>query len=327
MGIGAELKDSFGRKLTYLRVSVTDRCNYRCLYCMPPEGVKCIPHADILRYEEIKFLCGIFCEMGIEKFRFTGGEPLVRRGLVPFLKELHNELPQAKIALTTNASLLSDNAEALASSGISALNISLDTLNPERFKEITRIGTIDKVIEGIDAAVDAGIENIKINTVLIRGFNDKEIPAILKFAEERKIVLRLIEFMPLQDGIWHKNSFISGSEILSNMPCADGWREVKCSDKNRGPAQYYENDETGERIGIITAVSNHFCSRCNRLRLSALGNLRTCLFNPEETPLKDLVRNGDAEKLRAAIYDAVARKPRCWNDIRDGHIKMSGIGG
>ena len=212
-----ELRDDYGRKLNYVRISVTDRCNYRCAYCMPPEGVKCLSHADILRYEDIKFLCRVFAGMGVGKFRFTGGEPLVRKGLVPFLKELHGELPGIKTALTTNASLLDEYSAQLAEAGIHSLNISLDTLDPEKFARITRIGTIDKVFAGIRAAKSAGIGNIKLNAVLIRDFNDHEIAEMLAFARREGLLLRLIEFMPLQDSVWTK------------IPLSAGRRSLRCS--------------------------------------------------------------------------------------------------
>ena len=323
----AELRDDYGRRLNYVRISVTDRCNYRCAYCMPPEGVKCLSHEDILRYEDIKFLCRVFTGLGVAKFRFTGGEPLVRKGLVPFLKELHRELPEIKTALTTNASLLGEYAEQLAEAGIHSLNISLDTLDPEKFARITRIGTIDGVFTGIRAAKAAGIKNVKLNAVLIRDFNDQEIAELLAFSRREGLLLRLIEFMPLQDSVWDKNSFISGEEILAMLPGGDAWKRETKSSGDDGPAQYYYNEKTGDVIGIITAVSNHFCKNCNRLRVSAEGNLRTCLFNPNETALKELIQQRDTAALRDAILRSVREKPRCWNDINTGNLQMSGIGG
>ena len=321
------LIDDYGRRLNYVRISVTDRCNFRCLYCMPPEGVKCIDHKNIMRYEEISWLCGVFRELGVGKFRFTGGEPLVRKDIVPFLKNLNLQYPDIKTALTTNASLLGQYAEELAAAKIHSLNISLDTLDPEKFAEITRIGSIDTVISGIRAAVKAGIKNIKLNTVLIRGFNDGEIGDLLRFSKQEGVLLRLIEFMPLEDGIWKKEAFISGEEILTMLPDGNFWKPEKNTSSEAGPAQYYFNEKTGDHIGIITAVSNHFCKYCNRLRVSASGNLRTCLFSPVEIPLRPLILEGDKEGLKKLILDSVRNKPRCWNDIQAGHQQMSGIGG
>jgi len=322
-----ELRDGYGRRLNYLRISVTDRCNYRCLYCMPPEGVKCLSHAEILRYEDIKFLCRVFRGLGVEKFRFTGGEPLVRRGLVPFMKELREEMPDVKMALTTNASLLGSCARELAEARIDSLNVSLDTLDAEKFAKVTRVGSIDAVFEGISAAKAAGIENIKLNAVLIRGFNDGEVPALLSFARREGLLLRLIEFMPLQESIWKKDAFIVGRDLLAALPDGAAWEKSGRCGGSDGPAEYYMNRKTGDRIGIIAAVSNHFCKSCNRLRVSAEGKLRTCLFNPQETPLKEVIRRRDERLLREAIVAAAAEKPRCWDDVNNGDIKMSGIGG
>ena len=250
MALG-ELVDGFGRRLNYVRISVTDRCNFRCTYCMPEEGVKCLSHRDILRYEDIAFLCGAFAELGVGKFRFTGGEPLVRKGLVPFLQNLHAEIPHIKTALTTNASLLEEYAEGLARAGLHSLNISLDTLDQEKFRKITRIGDIERVYAGIKAAKRAGLANIKLNTVLIRGFNDGEVERLLEFAEEHGLLLRLIEFMPLEDDVWTKEAFISGQEILSMLPGGRWIKEERGGTNSDGPAQYFVNEATGRRIGVI----------------------------------------------------------------------------
>ena len=323
----AELIDDFGRHLNYVRISVTDRCNFRCTYCMPAGGVECLDHSQILRYEEILQLCRVFHELGVRKFRFTGGEPLVRKGLVPFLKELKVQLPDVKTALTTNASLLSQYAEELAAAGLHSLNVSLDTLDPEKFRQITRIGYIETVLAGIRAAQKAGLKNIKLNTVLMKGFNDDEVPSLLKFARAEGLRLRLIEFMPLEDGVWSKDAFISGEEVLRTLPDGGCWRPLAAeADKDGlGPAQYYLNENSGDVIGVITAVSNHFCSSCNRLRVSARGDLRTCLFSPSEIPLRSFIPQ--PEELRKAILEAIKSKPKCWNDIRNGRLHMSGIGG
>ncbi|HAJ93372.1 MAG TPA: GTP 3',8-cyclase MoaA [Synergistaceae bacterium] len=321
------LTDDFGRDLNYVRISVTDRCNYRCKYCMPAEGVEFLEHSEIMRYEEISFLCRVLWELGVRKVRFTGGEPLVRRGLVSFLKELNKEFPEMKTALTTNASLLGQYAEDLVQANLHSLNISLDTLDPVKFADVTRLGNIDDVISGIRAAVRAGIKNIKLNTVLIRGFNDGEIGSLMAFAKREKVLLRLIEFMPLEDDVWNEDAFISGEDILKMLPEGDLWKAEKPHSDQAGPAKYYRNEKTGDSIGIITAVSNHFCKYCNRLRVSATGKLRTCLFAPEEIPMRPLILNEDSEGLKTLILDSIKNKPRCWSDVRAGHQHMSGIGG
>ena len=321
------LIDDFGRNLNYVRISVTYRCNYRCKYCMPAEGVEFLEHSEIMRYEEISFLCRVLWELGVRKVRFTGGEPLVRRDLVSFLKELNGEFPEMKTALTTNGSMLGQYAEELAEANLHSLNISLDTLDPVKFADVTRLGNIENVISGIRAAVRAGIRNIKLNTVLIRGFNDGEIGDLMAFAKREKVLLRLIEFMPLEDDVWNEDAFISGEEILKMLPEGDSWQAEKPDSAQAGPAKYYRNEKTGDSIGIITAVSNHFCKYCNRLRVSATGKLRTCLFAPVEIPMRPLILNEDSEGLKELILDSIKNKPRCWSDVRAGHQHMSGIGG
>ena len=323
----ATMTDDFGRDLNYVRISVTDRCNYRCRYCMPPEGVEYLEHSEIMRYEEIAFLCSVLWDLGVGKVRFTGGEPLVRKGLVSFLKELNREFPRMKTALTTNGSLLEEYAEGLAEANLHSLNISLDTLDPVKFADVTRLGDLDRVISGIRSAVRAGLGNIKLNTVLIRGFNDGEVGALMSFAKEEKVLLRLIEFMPLEDSVWKEEAFISGEEILKMLPDGDFWRAERPNSALSGPAKYYRNEKTGDSIGIITAVSNHFCKYCNRLRVSATGKLRTCLFAPDEIPMRGFLLDKDREGLKELILESIKNKPRCWNDVRTGHQQMSGIGG
>ena len=319
----AGLTDNFGRDLNYVRISVTDRCNYRCRYCMPPGGVEYLDHSEIMRYEEISFLCSVLRELGVWKVRFTGGEPLVRKGLVNFLKELNREYPDIKTALTTNGSLLGEYAEGLAEANLHSLNISLDTLDPVKFAEVTtwrdRQGHF-----GIRAAVKAGLKNIKLNTVLIRGFNDGEIGA----AGLPKGRCSQADRVHASRGrCLEQDAFISGEEILRMLPDGDAWKAEKRGSELSGPAKYYTNERTGDSIGIITAVSNHFCKYCNRLRVSATGKLRTCLFAPDEIPMRHLLLDADREGLKKLILESIKDKPRCWNDVRTGHQQMSGIGG
>lgn len=323
----AELIDRYGRYLRYVRISVTDRCDFRCAYCMPEDGVPCMEHDEILRYEDISFLCSVFMELGVRKFRFTGGEPLVRKGLVSFLADLKSEFPDMKLALTTNASTLEFYAKKLAEIGLHSLNISLDTIDPQKFAQITRVGSLDRVIRGIRAARQAGIKNIKLNTVLIRDFNDTEIGDLLAFSKKEGLLLRLIEFMPLEDQVWSEANFISGQEIIAMLPDGDIWRAEKSGSAAEGPARYYVNEKTGDTIGIIEAVSNHFCDSCNRLRVSASGALRTCLFDESETPLREMIKKRDRAGLITLIIDSVSKKPRCWSDVKVGRQHMSRIGG
>ena len=323
----ALLIDDYGRHLNYVRISVTDRCNFRCTYCMPAEGVKCMEHKDILRYEEITLLCDAFWQLGVRKFRFTGGEPLVRKGMMDFLASLKVKYPEMKIALTTNASLLGEYSKRLAEIGIHSLNISLDTLDPVKFASVTRIGNLSSVILGIRAAASAGIKNLKLNAVLVKNFNDSEIGELLAFAKREGLMLRLIEFMPIEDSVWSKDSFISGEEILKMLPNGESWVPMNSKTSEDGPAQYYYNKISDDTIGIITAVSNHFCKNCNRLRVSASGGLRTCLFSPDEVSLRPIIAMNDIELLKDKILESIKSKPKCWNDVRTGQLHMSGIGG
>ena len=326
------IRDRNGRCIDYARISVTDRCNYRCVYCMPEDGVSLITHENIMRYEEILFMCQILEELGVKKIRFTGGEPLLRKGLVPFLSELRRVMPNVAVTLTTNASLLSHYAASLSKIGLSGLNISLDTLDPVKFYAVTRNGHIEDVLSGIAAAKSAGIPNIKTNTVLMRTFNDDEIPEILNYAWGMGITPRFIEFMPLGDDVWSSNKFISAAEILERLKSIGEWTPKLNAEKMNsliplGPAKYYAENETGKSVGIIEAVSNHFCSSCNRLRITASGVMMPCLFSSNGIPLLDLIRKRDRTSVKSTILDGINMKPDWWEQMRDGKQKMSGIGG
>lgn len=322
------LRDRFGRTLNYIRISVTDRCNYRCRYCMPEGGVDWFPHEKVMRYEDIIFLTSVLKEMGVKKIRFTGGEPLVRKGFIPFLKDFTKEFSDIEVALTTNGSLLSRMAEDISNIRLSGLNISLDTLDPLKFEYITRVDDISRVIDGIRITSSLCSCPIKINTVLIRNFNDDEVHDLLKFAKQYNAILRLIEFMPLDD-MWKKDSFISADEILSTLPESEWVADPSCSDSDRiyGPARYYRNTSTGQIIGIIAAVSHHFCNTCNRLRISALGDIKSCLFSETGISLGDAIRAKNREELKTLVLRSVSMKPREWTDLKTSGCKMSRIGG
>jgi cyclic pyranopterin phosphate synthase len=268
----------------------------------------------------------------VSKVRFTGGEPLVRRGVIPFLREFRKTFPGIAVSLTTNASLLEPHADDLSEIGLSGVNISLDTMDPDKFKTITRVWDILGVRRGMSSARRAGIKNIKTNTVLIRGFNDLELPDILGCAWENDFTPRVIEFMPVSPDLWREELYISAGEIMERLGGVGGgaWREINGSVLNgavpSGPARYYMNAD-GRVVGVIEAVSNHFCSSCNRLRVTASGGLRTCLFSRSETDLGAMLRERDAPGLRAAVLESVRTKP----DWREGELgdsgRMSGIGG
>jgi cyclic pyranopterin phosphate synthase len=297
---------------------------------MPEEGVENLPHEEIMRYEDITFLCRVLLSLGVSKIRFTGGEPLVRRGMIPFLRGFREDFPDAVISITTNASLLKNPAE-FAGIGLSSMNVSLDTMNPEKFKEITRGGDLSDVLAGIAAAHDAGVPAIKTNTVLIRGFNDDELHRILSYAWGNGLIPRLIEFMPLSGDLWGSDKFISADDILGLLEVRYGsWRpfdgENSLGFSSAGPAKYYANAQN-DVVGVIDAVSNHFCNTCNRLRVSASGGLRACLFGDVVTNLSEALRNRDAPALSEAIVAGMERKPEHWDSSRGGTSRMSGIGG
>ncbi len=329
----AELKGSFARTLDYVRISITDRCNYRCQYCMPEEGIPCMGHEEILSYEEIMDLCLVLHELGVRKVRITGGEPMVRKGLLGFLRLLVEKLPDLHVALTTNGSLLLQTAEELSKIPLSGINVSLDTMNPEKFRSLTRRGSLEEVLEGIRALRAASGVPLKINTVLIRDFNDDEITELLRFAGSCNAVLRLIEFMPLDESVWNRNRFISADEIVDRLPDREKWIPEASGRRNpnhgipEGPARYLVNVETGQRLGIIAAVSHHFCENCNRLRVTAAGELRSCLFSAEGVSLREALRKKDLGAARRLIIAEAGRKPRCWKDVVLSPQHMSQLGG
>jgi cyclic pyranopterin phosphate synthase len=320
--------DSKGRIMDYARISVTDRCNFRCVYCMPGEGVALIPHGEIMRFEDIIWLARALESLGVRHVRFTGGEPLVRRGMAEFLVSFRKEFPDMTVSLTTNASALPRFAPLLSEARLSGMNISLDTLDPIKFAGMTRTGNLEDVLKGIDSAAGLGIDDIKTNTVLIRGFNDAELPDIIRFAWEKRMTPRVIEFMPMRGEIWGSEKFIGSDEIMELISAAGDWTAVENETKSaHGPAKYFMDLSSGRRVGVIEAVSNHFCSECNRIRITASGNMRACLFNNAEIPLLDMIRLRDRDRVCAAILEGINGKPEKWRDSADGAANMSGIGG
>jgi cyclic pyranopterin phosphate synthase len=320
--------DSKGRIIDYARISVTDRCNFRCVYCMPDEGVTLLPHTEIMRFEDIIWLVHLLVSCGIKHVRFTGGEPLVRRGAAEFLVLFRKEFPDLTVSLTTNASLLPQFASLLSEARLSGMNISLDTLNPAKFEKMTRTGNLSDVLDGIDIAETIGIDNVKTNTVLMRDFNDTELPDIIHFAWKKKMTPRIIEFMPMRGEIWGLDKFMGSDEIMTLISVFGDWIPAAKETKGpHGPAKYFTNLSSGGTVGIIEAVSNHFCSECNRLRITASGNMRSCLFDNTEIPLLGMIRNRDKDEVRKAILEGINTKPEKWRDAADGAANMSGIGG
>jgi cyclic pyranopterin phosphate synthase len=304
------LSDSFQRPINYLRISVTDRCNLRCVYCMPVGGVCLLSHDDILRYEEILTIARAAAELGIDKIRLTGGEPLVRGGLPDLVRMLAGIKTINDISLTTNGTMLARCAEELKSAGLNRVNISLDSLKPDRFKAITRSDAeLSDVLKGIEAAHKAGLEPVKLNTVVIPGVNDDEILDFAKKTVNEGWHVRFIELMPFV-GETENPQFVAASEMKKIIEKL-GKLEPCLPTVGNGPAKYFKLPKAKGTIGFITPISEHFCFNCNRLRLTADGKLKPCLLSAYEVDLKGPLRAGvGAEGLKKLIEEAVANKPR-----------------
>ncbi len=302
------LSDSFQRPIDYLRISVTDRCNLRCVYCMPTEGINLLAHEDVLSYEEIYRVATAAAELGIKKVRITGGEPLVRIGLSSLIGMLAQIDAIDDIALTTNGILLARYADELKTAGLRRVNISLDTLKPDKFRLITRGGDLDDVLEGIEAASTAGLNPIKINVVVMAGSNDNELLDFARKTIDEGWHVRFIEHMPFNSEM-ASSSFVSVNEVREHL--ASLGELEPCTFKGNGPAKYYRLPQAKGTIGFITPVSEHFCFRCNRLRLTADGKLRPCLLSEQEIDLRQPLRQEiSAEELKKLIKKAVDSKPR-----------------
>ena len=307
-------RDDFGRAINYLRVSVTDRCNLRCVYCMPEEGVEQRSHANILRYEEMELIIRAAAELGISKVRLTGGEPLARLGLAEFVSLLSAVPGVDDLSMTTNATLLARHAQALASAGLQRLNVSLDSLRPDRFTRITRRGRIEDVFAGVAAARAAGLDPIKFNVVVIRGMNDDEVVDLARKTMTAGWDLRFIEVMPVGNGVladdrWRER-VVTAREIREKVETALGELEPAKVRVGGGPARYYQLPGAKGTLGFITPISEHFCYRCNRLRLTADGQLRPCLLSDREIDLRTPLRQGaDAAQIKALLLRGIESKP------------------
>ncbi len=330
----SRLIDPFQRTIRYLRVSVTDRCNYRCFYCMPSQGMVWEERSHFLSFEELTRIIRLFAELGVDKVRLTGGEPLVRRGILDFVRQL-SALPSLRdLSMSTNAHLLAGQAEALRAAGVQRVNISLDSLKPEVFRRITRNGDLEPVLAGIDAALAAGMAPVKLNMVVMRGLNDDEIEAMFDYAVAKGADLRYIETMPVGEaGIDGTGHFMPAVEILERLKRHAGAELVPAKGgKGAGPARYYQVGEGPVRVGVISALSRHFCDDCNRVRLTAKGELVLCLGQEDRVSLRDGLRRGlNDEEMKQLIRDAIARKPRSHDfntDERRVALRhMSSLGG
>lgn len=334
MSAKPELIDSFGRRIEYLRLSVTDRCNYRCFYCMPHKGACFGNSKDFLTNDELARLVRLFAELGVRRARLTGGEPLVRRDLAELTGAIGGLPGIDDLSLSTNGQLLGRYAQPLRRAGVKRVNISLDSLDPAVFARVTRSGDLGVVLHGIDAALAAGMAPVKLNMVVMKGINDREIETMFEFATARGLDLRYIETMPVGPQ--------AGASMACHYPAAlilerlrrhagAGLVPAKGS-KGAGPARYYQIGSGPAKVGVISAVSRHFCAGCNRVRLTATGELVFCLGHSDRVSLRELLRRGcpDAD-LKAAIRAAIARKPRRHDFLPDGagtvSLPMSRVGG
>jgi len=307
----AGLLDSFGRKHTYLRVSVTDRCNFRCIYCMPEEGLEWMGREELLSYEEIVRLVGLFVQTGISRVRITGGEPTIRRDLPKLVEGLAACDGLEDLSMTTNGQQLDGMVEALASAGLTRLNISLDSLDSERFARLTRGGDLARVLGGIQSAIDAGLSPVKVNVVVLENENDHEVEDLVRWAsrDPENLQLRFIEYMPFETR-WHR--CVPGAQLRERL--SENWSLEPLNQVfGGGPAQHWRVAETGLVVGFISPLSERFCAACNRLRLSADGHLRTCLSDDGTPSLREPMRAGESdEQLIGRIRAMVAGK-------REGH--------
>jgi cyclic pyranopterin phosphate synthase len=305
-------QDDFGRAISYLRVSVTDRCNLRCVYCMPQEGVQKKAHSAILRYEELALIVRAAAQLGISKVRLTGGEPLARLGLAGFLRLIAATPGIDDLSLTTNGTLLARHAAALADAGLHRVNISLDTLRPERFAQITRRKRLAEVWAGVEAARAAGLEPIKFNMVVVRDLNDDEIADFARRTVSDGWHVRFIELMPIGANVaWAGDGVVPVPEIRARIEAEVGRLTPVHGPTGNGPARYYQLPGAEGTVGFIAALSDHFCGTCNRLRLTADGRLRPCLMSAHEIDLRDILRAGaDLSEVSDLLAQAIQAKPQ-----------------
>jgi GTP 3',8-cyclase len=322
----SRLIDPFARAITYLRVSVTDRCDFRCVYCMA-ENMTFLPKADLLTLEELDRLCSAFVARGVKKLRLTGGEPLVRRGIMTLFTSLARHLATGdldELTLTTNGSQLPKYATALADCGVKRINISLDTLDADKFRAITRWGELDKVLAGIDAAQAAGL-HVKINAVALKGVNEDEFAQLIEWSHGRGMDLTLIEVMPLGDvGEGRLEQYLPLSMVRARL--AERFTLEDIDYLTGGPARYVRVAETGGRLGFITPLTHNFCESCNRVRITCMGTLYMCLGQEDAADLREPLRASEADDLlHAAIDEAIARKPKGHDFVIDRHHQRPAV--
>lgn len=295
--------DKYGRNIDYIRVSITDRCNLRCIYCMPETGIIKKQHEDILSFEEIHKIVKAAGALGIRKVRYTGGEPLIIKGIIELIHKTSRIQGIEDIAITTNGILLGDMVEDLKRAGLKRVNISLDSLSKEKFKYITRGGDIDKVFSAIDKCINIGLAPIKINTVLMKGINDDEIKSFIELTRELPISIRFIELMPIGEAVKLNSSMISSDEIIKSYPELN-----QVEDNEKGVARMYKLKDAKGTVGFISPLSCKFCSNCNRLRLTSNGSIKPCLHSEEEINIKNYIDND--YKLITKLRNTIFNKPQ-----------------
>ncbi|MDD2603430.1 MAG: GTP 3',8-cyclase MoaA [Desulfobacterales bacterium] len=325
------LIDPYKRHLSYLRISITDRCNLRCIYCMPREMIPKLEHADVLRYEEILRVAKVAAGLGITKLRVTGGEPLVRRDVCDLLTQLNRTPGIREVSLTTNGVLLTERLDDLLAAGVRRINVSLDSLKPERFAAITRVDCFQKVWDGIMAALDRGMAPVKINVVALRGINDDELPDLAALSLRYPVHVRFIEQMPIGEAAMRPVQPLLTPEIKTLLAPLGRLEPVPAT-ANDGPAERHRIPGAPGEIGFISALSHHFCDRCNRLRLTASGGLRPCLLSDHEEDMRTPLRQGASDVELAQVFlSAVRHKPARHHLAEPRHEEiasaMSGIGG
>jgi len=320
----SKLVDNFNRHLNYLRISITDRCNLQCRYCEPQDLIPKLSHADILTYEEILRVVRVATRLGVSKVRVTGGEPLVRKGVYDFLNELTATEGLKDVSLTTNGVLLKDNLEKIQAAGISRINISLDTLNPAKYHKITGFDEFNHVWQGIEKAHQMGFNPIKLNVVALKGLNDDEFVEMARLSFQYPFHIRFIEYMPIGRSDFNPDSLLLAPEIKSRISDLGNLVTVQ-EGENDGPARRYKYEAAIGEIGFIPALSHHFCNKCNRLRLTASGQLRPCLLSDHEEDLKEAIRQDCSDQQIADIFiKAVRHKPSDHNLVAKNPARVCG---
>jgi len=315
------MRDQFGREISYLRLSVTDLCNLRCKYCMPAEGVIKKSHSDILTVEEISAVVRAAASLGITKVRLTGGEPLVRHGILDIVSSVSEVPGISEVCMTTNGILLPKFADEIKKRGVSRLNISLDTINPEKYRDTTRGGSVEDALSGINSALGAGFERVKINAVLTSDTTDDEIRELAEYVLSRGMNIRFIELMPIgQSALWAEERFVSNSQVLKVMP------ELVKSGVD-GVAETYSHPGFSGSVGLISPISSHFCPECNRIRITSDGKLKPCLHSAQEINIKGLSGNDLLETMKSAIFEKPRRHAIDSKHFSDAARNMNAIGG